>query len=234
LQATRGTRRRRSASARPGNALIEFLLCIPVIVFIAGLTMYMSMAMVTRQDALVEARYELWTSASNNAWSLEQLDGFDPSSFTPPKTGYGQKPRGYGEELDRLRPEVEPKALAATQDTKAGDYWRRLWDNLPGRSNIEVSKTFTSSGKMWDFIDHTAMAQHWRDASEWRYYHLDAWKIMRTGPLQEIYNAFNDHLQASVAPHFQQVHDDIMSRWWDTGKTNQQDPDINGGYYGGT
>jgi len=209
-------RRTRAARAhRPGNALIEFVLTLPIIVFMAGTTMYMSFAMLTRQQALCEARYRLWNSANNDPWSPMKLEGFDPGSAgAVPRTGYGSKPRGTGDELDQLRADVQSRSLAKASNARARDYWERLWDNLPGRSDIKVSRSFTSSGSLWNFIDHTATADHFRDSSPWHYYHIDAWKIARSGPLKEIFDAFHNGLQGTVAPHFQATRDDIIKRWW--------------------
>jgi len=218
--AARRSRRR----ARPGNALIEFVLTLPIIVFMCGTTMYMSFAMLTRQQALIEARYRIWNSANNDPWSRMKLEGFDPVGSTPPaRVGWGSKPRGYGEELDRLRADVNAKSVARATNAQARDYWERLWDNLPGRSTIQVSRTFKSSGSLWNFIDHTTTADHFRDSSPWHYYHIDAWKIARSGPLRDIFLAFRDNLQGQVAPHFQTTRDDILHRWWDTNDLSDVD-----------
>ena len=52
----------------PGNALVEFVLTLPIIFFMTGLTIYMSMAMLSKQQALVEARYRLYRTATNGYW----------------------------------------------------------------------------------------------------------------------------------------------------------------------
>jgi hypothetical protein len=201
---------------------------LPIIMMLAGLTMFMSFAMLARQEALIDARYRVWSSANNNAWSLENLEGFDPVAWTPPaKVGYGSMPRGYGEELDLLRQDIDSKMLSTSDNSRADNFWQRLRDNLPGRSSINVSKQWQSTGQLWwAHLDHTATAAHFRDASEWRYYHLDAWQIARSGPLQDIYNAFNSNLNGQVFPYFQATRNDIMLRWWDTGRTPTQDPDL--------
>jgi len=200
----RGTRR--------GNALLEFVLTLPIIIFITGLTMYISFGMLSKQRALVDARRALWRSAGHGHWTAMRLEGHTPGQVEDDGT---KRPRGTGEELDRLRPDVEPDTIARTADPQARDYWFRIWDNLPGRHESHAQRSFKTSGSLWNFIHRTAKAEHWRDSSPWHFAHLDAWKIARSGPLQEIFQAFRDHLEmARFAPHFEQTRDDIMNRWW--------------------
>jgi len=205
---SRGARRR-----APGNALVEFVLTLPIIFFMTGLTIYMSMAMLSKQQALVEARHNLYQSAGNGWWTPMKLEGWDPALATQGAGGQ-DRPRGYGEELDRLYPEVAPPTLSSTSNAKARDYWQRIWDNLPGRHEAHAEKSFETKGKMWDFIERPAKANHVRDSSPWHFFHLDAWKIARSGPLREIFDAFYNNLQATAAPHFDPTRKDIIDRWW--------------------
>lgn len=198
--------------ARRGNAILEFVLTLPIIFFLAGLTMYMSFGMLCRQKALVDARRALWKSAGHGTWTNMKLEGHVPGTVEDDGT---RRPRGSGEELTRLRPEVEPDTIQRTTDPQAREYWYRIWDNLPGRHEAHASRSFKTTGSMWNFIHRTARAEHWRDSSPWHYHHLDAWKVARSGPLREIFEAFREHLEtATFAPHFEPTRDDIMNRWW--------------------
>ncbi|MBE3070159.1 MAG: pilus assembly protein [Planctomycetes bacterium] len=198
--------------ARAGNALIEFVLTLPIIIFMTGLTIYMSMAMLTKQKVLCDARARLWSSAGHGDWTTLKLEGYTPGVDEDDGTS---RPRGSGEELDRLRPEVEPNTIAKSSNPRAREYWQRLWDNLPGRHETESWRSFETSGSLWNFIRRDAGAQHLRDSSPWHFYHIDAWKIARSGPLKEIFEAFYNNLEAAtVAPHFEATRDDIIHRWW--------------------
>ena len=202
------------SGARPGNALVEFVLCLPIIFFLTGLTVYMSFAMLARQQALVKVRHDLFTVA-NRDWP--RMVGVNWSTPTPTVdlTGSGgDRPRGKGEELERLRPEVEPVTIARVTNNMARDFWQRVWSNLPGRHSIHATQTWESKGTMWNFLDHTAMADLHRDSSSWHWRHLDVWKIGRSGPWRDIFQAFYDNLQTDVAPHFKPTRDDLMQRWW--------------------
>ncbi|KPK48569.1 MAG: hypothetical protein AMK72_06620 [Planctomycetes bacterium SM23_25] len=202
------TRRR----ARRGNALLEFVLTLPIIIFMAGVTMYMSFAMLAKQQALVLCRRSLWASAGHGHWTSMKLEGTLPGMNEDDGT---KRPRGHGEELDRLREDVEPETIATTTNPRAREYWFRIWDNLPGRHESEASQSFKRSGRLWNFIKRTAHADHKRDSSPWHFYHLDAWKIARAGPLREIFEAFHEHLEMETfAPHFEPTREDIMRRWW--------------------
>jgi len=199
--------------ARKGNALLEFVLTLPIIIFMAGLTMYMSFAMLTQQKALVACRRSLWRSAGHGHWTPMKLEGTEP--ILDDIDDDTHRPRGAGEELERLRPEVEPETLARTSNPRAREYWFRIWDNLPGRHESEASRSFKTTGRLWNFIRRTSHAKHQRDSSPWHFYHIDAWKIARAGPLKEIFDAFYDHLEMETfAPHFEPTRDDIMRRWW--------------------
>ena len=198
-----------------GNALLEFLLAIPIIVFVAGLTVYMSMAMLAKQSALIEARYNLY-KASHGGWSPMKLEGWDPD-LTNPGTGGVNQPRGYGEDLDRLKPEIGPSTTAQVSNPLARDWWERIWDNLPGRLKTNSTKTFTTA-PMWNFLEKSADADHQRDSSSWHFQHLDIWKIARSGPLSEVFNDFRQNLSlGQVAPHIKPTCDDIYTRWWHAG-----------------
>ena len=203
----------RRGRARRGNALLEFALTLPIIIFMAGLTMYMSFAMLTKQKVLVDCRRNLWASAGHGHWTDLKLEGYTPSE--PEEDDGTHRPRGAGEELDRLQRDIQNDALAETANPKAREYWYRLWANLPGRHESEASRSFETSGSLWNFIDRTAHAKHLRDSSPWHFYHIDAWKVARSGPLKEIFEAFRDNLEMEqFAPHFEPTRDDIMRRWW--------------------
>lgn len=221
--ASRGvTACRRSGGARRGNALLEFVLTLPIIIFMAGLTIYMSSAMLARQKALVEARHHLF-DAANGGWSKMILDS-DPAQ-DPVRANAGDMPRGTGEELDRLRPEVESPTFAATTNGKAREYWQRIWENLPGRHHTHQDEHFHVA-RMWNFIDTTASADYYRDSSSWHFYHLDAWRIARSGPLEGIFKPFQEYLPPDVPPLFKQTRDDIFYRWWHGGDLLSQEGNV--------
>ena len=207
----RRTARRR---AEAGNALLEFVLTLPIVIFMTGLVITMAMAMLTKQQTLVEARYHLWRAAGHGHWSDMKLEGWVPAGSGGATADDGDMPRGTGEELSRLYDDVAPETVARTSDAQARDYFSRLWGNLPGRHKTEATRTFKTQGGLWDFIQRSATSDHFRDSSPWHFYHLDAWKIARSGPLREIFEAFRDNLQADVAPHFKPTRDDIILRWW--------------------
>jgi hypothetical protein len=210
----------------PGNALIEFILTLPILIFLTGLTIYMAMAMLTKQQVLVEARYHLYRTASNGYWPpMIGVDWTDTSYVNSPRDG--DMPRGIGAELDRLHGEVAAPSLARSSNAQAQDFFNRIWTNLPGRHETKSSQSFKTQGHLWDFIDRTANANHVRDSSPWHFFHIDAWKIARSGPLKEIFDAFHNNLNGDVAPHFQPTRDDILKRWWHG--TDILDDEANGG-----
>ncbi len=198
--------------ARKGNALLEFILTLPIIIFMLGLTITMAMAMLTRQQAVVQARHDLW-AAANGGWSPMNLEGWDPVQ-TPPPANPGDMPRGTGAELDRLNADIGSTVQAATSNGAAQDYWSRIWGNLPGRHHMHAETSFTRQGSLWNFIDNTATSDHYRDSSTWHFYHLDVWQIARTGPVKPIFDAFQANLPPDVAPQYQATRNDIISRWF--------------------
>jgi hypothetical protein len=204
----------RARRTLPGNALLEFVLTLPILMFVTGLTIHMSLAMLTKQKALVDARYNLFRAAGHGWWTDMKLESWATPGVANPGTGGQQMPRGTGEELDRLHTEVAQQSVAETTNQKARDYFQRIWDNLPGRHMTESQKSFTPWGHAYDFLPNSAQADHWRDSSPWHYYHIDPWKIARSGPLREIFEAFRDNLPPNVAPHFKPTRDDIYNRWW--------------------
>jgi len=208
--------------ARRGNALLEFVLTLPIVVFLAGLAIYMSLAMLAKQQAVRASRHSLWSEAQHGHWSDLNLDeGWDPLAGA----GDRDHPRGRGEELERLRQEIEPATIARTSNPDAQTYWYRLWGNLPGRHRSFAAKTFEARGSLWDFLDRRAESEYFRDSSPWHYYHIDAWKIARSGPLRHIFDSFRENLQGDVAEHFKEVRDEIIRRMFHASGTELDDPD---------
>jgi hypothetical protein len=205
-----------------GNALLEFLLALPIVVFLTGLAIYMSLALLTKQQVIVEARHRLWQGAQHGHWSDLNLDpNWDPRAGT----GTNDMPRGRGEELDRLRPEVEPPTLASSSNPGAVDYWLRVYGNLPGRHQAQASRWFQTQGSLWSFLNRQAASEYWRDSSPWHFHHLDAWKIARSGPLKPIFESFRHNLQGDVAEHFKEVRDDILHRMFHASGDELDDED---------
>jgi len=204
----------RGRRPRPGNALVEFILTLPIVVFVAGLAIYMSSAMLTRQQALIDARrVVLNASNTDDGWSSEKLELWLPGLG---RHGRVDLPRGTGAELDQLRQEIYNDTVGRATGPAAVDYWARIWTNLPGRHETHASKSFQTSGPIWDpiFGNKTAKADHYRDSSPWHFFHLDAWRIARSGPCRLIFEAFQNNLPPTVAPHFKPTRDDIYNRWW--------------------
>jgi hypothetical protein len=197
--------RRRSL---PGNALIEFVLTLPIIVFVTGLTMYMSMGMLAKQQTLTDARHQL----ALNHWGWPPME-LDPR-WTGPSSGTVDFPRGEGQALNRLKVEVDPVTIQKVSSDQARDYWRRLWGNLPARQHTEASRSFQTQGSLWNYLPKTATSDQYGDQNEWRHFSIDCWKISRSGPLHPIYQSFWDNMQAGVAPHFETTRKEIIRRWF--------------------
>ncbi len=209
-------------SRRRGNALLEFVLTLPIVIFVSGLGFYMSLGMLAKQHALVAARHRLWRNAQHGHWTeLEMAEDWDPEA------GGGEegRPRGTGEELNRLRREVEPPTVARAGNPEALDYWDRLSGNLPGRHRTAASRRFDRRGRLWNFLPRTAQAEYFRDSSPWHFHHIDAWKIARSGPLKPIFDSFRDNLQGEVAEHFQETRDDIIERMFHASGDELDDAD---------
>jgi len=211
-----GGRRRRAR----GNAILEFVLTLPILFFVTGLTMYMAIAMLTKQHAVLEARCNLWESGGWY-WPPMKLEGYTPlpvSSPIPVPANAGDMPRGSGDDLAWLIPEIEPKILATTTNPEARNDWAQIRDNMPGRHQTHTSESFTTDGQMWNFIDKTASGDHYRDSSPWHYDHLDIWKIMRCEAAKEIWQDFYTHLYSpppmTSEPFYDTCHD-ILNRWFE-------------------
>lgn len=227
MNSTNSTIRRRHRAR--GNALIEFALTLPIIFFLIGLVMYMGLAMLTKQQSLVAARHNLWHAAAWY-WPPMKLEGYTPPANPSAPADAGDMPRGEGEDLARLlddlqKPPGPPSSWSS--NGAACNYWSRIWGNLPGRHHTEASRSFDpTAGPIYNWINRTATSEHFRDSSPWHFYHLDAWRIARSGPLNEVAAAFINTLQAHPAaveppkgqPYpldfYSGVRDQIIKRWW--------------------
>jgi hypothetical protein len=180
----------------------------------------MSMAMLTKQKALKEARATLWREAQGG-WSPMKLEGRDPS-YSDPGVGGKHLPRGDGEDLDRLRPDLQRVGVPRTVIGEASKYWPRIWDNLPARHETESTKTFQTA-PMWNFLETSADASHKRDSSPWYFYHLDAWRIARAGPLAEFFGVFRAEFEnSSNLNQFESTRKEFFRRLFHAGDIMSQ------------
>jgi len=188
--------------------MIEFLLTVPFVMFLAGLTVHTANGLLTKQRTILDARHQVYLA--RDSWSSANVD----TSYDGSGSGDASRPRGTGESLDRLRSDIESDTLDQVSSASAVDFWNRVFGNLPGRQSAESTRSFETQGELYAFIPTALTSDHRCDQNEWRFSDIDVWRIARSGPLQVVFAAFLDNLQGEVAAPFEKTRTDILDRWW--------------------
>lgn len=202
-----------------GGAMVEFILMIPLMIFIVVLGTYLALGMRTKQLVLVDARFDLWRNI-NNWWRY-----WDDSSHGWPEwdanaigeIGGGadssNRPRGTGEALDYLYENAGAYARDVTTNSQADEYFRRIWNNLPGRHEVRRGQMLQSA-EMTSFLDGEVKARHVMDSSAWPIAHLRLWILAQHGPMKEINEIFHEELQ-DVPPEFMRMREEVFHNWFE-------------------
>jgi len=203
---------------RPGGAMVEFLLMIPILLFIMALGGYMALGMRTKQDTLVRSRYDLWRNI-NQWWhdwddAVAYWSDWDPTASGPIGTPVdtSNRPRGSGEALEYLYKEAGDDAYGMTDNAQAQAFFRTIWNNLPGRHVVRRGRTLEAA-EIVRFLSSEIRGRHQMDSSTWPIAHLRLWYFAQYGPMQEINGIFHDEL-ADVPDEFKRVRDEVLHNWF--------------------
>jgi hypothetical protein len=198
--------------------MFEFLLMVPLLMFILALGGYLALGMRSKQDTLVRSRYDLWLNINQwwHNWTEEvtHWSAWDTGADGPigSAANTGNRPRGTGEELEYLYKEAGADAYNATDNTMARAYFRTIWNNLPGRHVVRRSRTLETASAV-EFLASEIRGQHTMDSSTWPVAHLRLWHFAQQGPMKEINQIFNEELQ-DVPDEYKRARAEILHNWF--------------------
>lgn len=199
--------------------MAEFILMLPVMIFIVALGTYLAIGMRTKQLTLIDARFDLWRHI-NHWWHRWDDSSHGWSEWNPDATGEigtgaagGNRPRGTGEALEYLYENAGVHARNATNNSQADALFRRIWNNLAGRHEVRRSQTFQTVDLV-DFLEGPVKAKHVMDSSTWPIAHERYWMLAQYGPMKVINGIFHEGLQ-DVPPEFMRMREEVLHNWFE-------------------
>ena len=207
--------------------MFEFLLLLPIILFLTGLAAYLGMGLDIKQDTQIQVRASVWEEAARRGWwhhydTASRQDGtwpaWDPyangSIGVGADTGTDEKPRGTGDEFDFLYSNAGDQAMAITGNSMAQDYYRRIWNNLCGRHWCHKEQRFDTTSQMYTWLRGNIRSEYRNDSPTWVHGQLPPWLIAQHGPMVRIKTAFETHL-APVPPEFRRMAKELLHAWFE-------------------
>ncbi len=201
-----------------GQAMIEFLLTLTIMLFVVAFAIYLAMGLWGKEATHIEVRHRLWRQSDRSWWhhdagSWSGWDG-DANGDVPSGARGGDRPRGRGESLDYLYDEAGREAEFVTRNNEAKDYFRRIWNNLPGRHHRRVSHRFETGSRAFSWMDGTVASDYFHDSVSWTHDQEPPWLIAMYGPMSEIETEFKSHLDDVPAP-FRRMRDEVYHAWFE-------------------
>lgn len=148
---------------RSGTATIEFVMCVPLLATILGLTFFFGWAMKNQQHVRISDRYLAWRQIRN---------GTSPSGADINVTFFARQASdvsvsggsGPGETSDDFVKKANEVA------NSAGSLAQHVVDRSPASSVIRVGAEFPSQVGTWQYFTGKINSAHSREGVEWRYH----------------------------------------------------------------
>ena len=178
-------------SRRRGTAMIEFVLILPLLAVILGLTFFFGWALMHKHQVLVADRYSVWQKVETGTWP--GTDDVNTRVFNRQAQGVNlASADGVTQTVDDLVGEASDKGGPRTQ-TLADTLLRENW---PGGSSVEVVANFRSSWALWEKFGGQMHHSHAREGITWRRADVAPWNTLR----DEFYNDLDMQLQRVNPP----------------------------------
>jgi len=219
----------------PGAAMVEFVLLLPIIILITGLSMYLALGLSTKEDLAVHTRYQVWRDLQDSymspTWWWRDDMGGDPNStrwdgtWSPgdltangaPGTGCGtqSQPRGTGDALDYVLANAGQEADSFTSNPAAQQLFNLAWNNLPGRYDVRQSVDYESATPLYKYLNGNIYCELQIDTPDWTHGQLPLWVIAngQDGPMSQVRQIFTNAL-ANVPEPFQKMNQEVIHGWF--------------------
>ena len=103
--------------------------------------------------------------------------------------------------------------MDATRDNRAEDYYRRIFNNLPGRHNYGYVTQFRTGAEAFEDLEGKVRTDFYCDSPTWTHDQEPIWRIAQYGFMSEIRRPFETHL-ADVPPEFRRMRDEVLHAWF--------------------
>jgi hypothetical protein len=202
----------------PGAALAEFVLMLPIMMFIAAFAVYLGLGLWKKQDTQVVVRHNVWRHVERTWWHHDEHSWPDWNGNANGPVGTGAttddlRPRGTGEELRYLYDNAGRAAANASINAQADDYFRRVWNNLPGRHHGVQTVDFRTNSPAFEFLNGEVRTDYYHDSVSWTHGQEPIWLIAQYGPMALIKALFETQL-ADVPPEFHRMREEVLHAWF--------------------
>ena len=171
--------------------MIEFVLIMPFLGVILGLTFFFGWALMHKQQTLTASRYAAWRRIETGAWPSEE-------DINVLEFGDKADSISLGGSQQDLRETAGDLVLEAdARNIPAGQYADELLVNLfPAGRRAQVSAGFEADQVFWRRFLGDIHGRHGREGVTWRRDEVNPWATMR----DHFYADFDAHLRSATGP----------------------------------
>jgi len=194
--------------SRRGASLIEFVLCIPLLAFVIGLTFFFGWAMSNQQGVKISGRYAVWREVRGGGAA-------DPRDLN--RKFYSQKAGGVsvdGRQAtdETLRDLVDAAGDVSTEAKMLADHL--VLDRFPRGVGAEVAAEFPTDVGLWNQLGGGAIRhRHMREGVEWRRGQASCEEVVRDDFLIQLDGALR-RLSSTPGAEFGQVLRNLYEYRW--------------------
>ena len=169
---------------------MEFVLIVPLLALLVGLTFFFGWAVINKHGVLVADRYSAWRRVETGAWPSEEQ--INDVAFNA---------RASTVHLDAEAPITETVDELVSEAASRGQRSQELADQLvvqrfPRGAMATVSASFRSNRAIWERFVGDIRHRHGREGVTWRRDEVNCWNALR----DLYYSDLDQSLQGVPAP----------------------------------
>jgi len=175
---------------RRGTAMTEFVLAVPFLAIVLGLTFFFGWAMRNRNQVCVADRYSAWRRVQAGSWPSEADLNRDVFGGRAVRVGLSSAPP-VTETVDQLVVEAgdrNPNAEMFADET--------IRQKFPTGKRAHVSAEFDTNEALWDKFTGSIHHRHGREGLTWRRDEASCWPTLR----DIFYSDLDESLQRIPSP----------------------------------
>lgn len=182
---------RRRGFRSKGTATIEFVMVIPLLGIVVGLTFFFGWTMMHKHQALIAGRHAAWRRIETGSWPSE--GDLDAVCFA----GEAANVQLSGSSGGLQQTAADLVTEVGLQDALAEPLARQLLlSRFPAGRRAHVAASFDSDQPLWERFTGHINSRHGREGVTWRREEVNCWSTLR----DQYYNDFDAGLSGVGAP----------------------------------
>jgi hypothetical protein len=166
-------RRRSRIRFRRGTAVTEFILAIPLLAVVLGLTLFFGWGLMHKQQVIIADRYATWQQVETGSW---------PGTGKLNETFFRNEASSV--DLDGIPAVTETVTDLVAEAGGRSGLAEALADTMlaqryPGGKRAQVSAKFDSNRALWERHNGTIHHRHGREGITWRRDEVQPWETLR-------------------------------------------------------